>query len=161
MLHRNFVTSPKMGNYLQQLSLRASMARIEPFFRDVLERNPDRTAKGHACLGLASILSSWARLPKLMKDPDMARRMEEVYGKERLAEVLKQGPEANLREATALYERVVSEFADVKYWPDSPGDKMTLGIVAEKWLAVQRASWPSAGPRRRSRARMWTVSSSS
>ena len=34
MLHRNFVTSPKLGNYLQQLSLRSLLAGIEPFFRD-------------------------------------------------------------------------------------------------------------------------------
>jgi hypothetical protein len=90
LLHRNFVTSPKMGNYLQQLSLRTSWAGIEPLFREVLERNPDRTAKGHACLGLAKILSHWAKLPKLIEDPGMARRMEEAYGKDRLAEILKQ-----------------------------------------------------------------------
>jgi peroxiredoxin len=138
MLRHNYVTNRKIGKYLQQLTLRAFWPGIEALFREVLERNPDHGARGHACFGLAEILSRRAKLPKLMNDPVMAQRMKVVYGKEQLAEILNQDPEASLREATALYERVVSEFADVKYWLDFPDDKMTLGVQAEKRLAEWR-----------------------
>ena len=131
LLQRDHVTSPKMGMYIEQLSWRP-WAEVEPLLRKVLERNPDRTARGHACLGLAVIISRTADLPKLANDPSTARGLEEFYGKERLAGLLKQDVEANLREATKLYERVLAEFADVKYSPDFPDDRETLRDKAER-----------------------------
>lgn len=138
MLRRDFATSPKMAYYLQQLSLRSFWPGIDSLFREVLKRNPDRTSRGHACLGLAEILSSQARLPKIMSDPKMAGQFEARYGKERLTEVLRADSEALLREATTLYERVLSDYADVRYFPALPEQKQTLGQRAERWLAAHR-----------------------
>jgi peroxiredoxin len=133
LLRRDHLTSPKMALYIEQLS-RCPWVEFEPLLREVLERNPDRTDRGHACLGLAMMIAHRATLPKLANDPATARGLEEVYGKERLDEVLRQDVAASLEQATALYERVLSEFAEVKYFPDLPDDKSTLAPHAEGWL---------------------------
>ena len=135
-LRRGFATSPKLGEFLQQLSLRA-WPELVPLFREVLERNPDRTAKGQACLGLAQQLAARAALPKLANDPETARKLRAAYGDAYFDWVLGQDADANLREATALHERVMAEFADVRYFPAYPQDHTTLAKHSRTWLAAQ------------------------
>jgi peroxiredoxin len=135
-LRRDFATSPKMGEYLQQISHRP-WPGVEPLLREVLGRNPDRTARGQACLGLAEKLSARATLPKLASDPATALKLRKAYGDAYFESLLKQDAEANLREATSLYERVMAEFADVRYFPAHPKDTTTLAKRAGYWLARQ------------------------
>ena len=78
-----------------------------------------------------------ATIPKIANDPAMARKFEESFGKEQYAEILKQDVPARLAEATALYRRVLAEFADVRYFPAYPTDDRTLGPRAKNWLDRQ------------------------
>lgn len=132
-LRRECATSPKIADYLQQLSLHP-WPQIIPLLREVLERNPDRTARGLACLGLAQQFGAKVEVQKLARDPATASQLREGYGPDYFEAILKEDPETYLRAATALYERVVAEFADVKYFPAYPNDKTTLLKFARSWL---------------------------
>ncbi|MDB5353095.1 MAG: resA 7 [Planctomycetota bacterium] len=132
-LRRDQVLSPKMDEHLVELS-RRPWAEVEPLLREVLEKSPHHTAKAHACFGLARVISGRAKLPKQALDPARARELEEIYGKDRLAEEITRDTEARLREACALYERVLIEFADVKLYTADPLGKQTLGPIAKNWL---------------------------
>ncbi len=135
-LHRDFVTSPKMGEYLQQLSNRPWRG-VETLLRDVLAKSPNRTAQGHACFGLGTKLGAQATVPKLMNDPEMARKLREVYEPEQMDAILRQDVAAKLVEATTFFQRVVSEYADAPLFPAYPQDDRTLGPLARSWLANQ------------------------
>ena len=132
-LGRDHTTSPKMGEYLQQLSLHP-WPGMEELLRDVLSRNPDRTAQGHACLGLAGMMAGHAAIQKYCNDPAMAAKFDREHGPEVMANLLRRDPVADLREAVELHLRVVNEYADVRLFPAYPTDKRTIGPVAQRWL---------------------------
>ena len=156
-LRRDGASNPKIGEFCRELGDLTS-AKVEPLLREVLARNPDRTAKGHACLALAKVLAFRAEFPRYRaEDPDMAMGLEHHYGKPLLDDLERRDVKAMVAEAENLNERMLSEFADVKLLPVDPTDERTIRPMAETWLA-RIASWPSASPLRRSWAMIWMAS---
>jgi thiol-disulfide isomerase/thioredoxin len=127
-----------MRGLVQQVAL-SLCPGIEDLLRDVLSKNPDRTAQGLACQGLANLLDGYANLPRLRaQDPEMARRLEQGVGKDNLDRIARRDAAALLREAEELHERVLAEYADVRLYPEFPLDKQTIGKASETWLAARR-----------------------
>ena len=120
-LRRDCASNPKIAEFCRQLGELPS-GKVEPLFREILTKNPDRTAKGHACLVLARVLAFRAEFPRLRaQDPEMAKGFERHYDKSLLDELDRRDTKAMVAEAESLYERILSEFADVKLLPSRPG----------------------------------------
>jgi hypothetical protein len=84
------------------------------FLQAVLEKNRHRPAQAQACLALAQQTENRLRLARQFKEqPNMAKRYENFMGKEAVEALVKAGPEKLSKEAEALYERIVKDFADV------------------------------------------------
>ena len=137
-LRRDCAADPKIGELCRQLGYLPS-AKVEPLFREILAKNADRTAKGHACLALARLLAFRAELPRYRaQDPEMAKGLERHYDKSLLDELDRRDVTAMVAEAETLYLRVLSEFADVRRVPSNPKVHRTIGPEAETWLAARR-----------------------
>jgi thiol-disulfide isomerase/thioredoxin len=137
-LRHDCPSDPRIGEFCRELGQLPS-AKVEPLMREVLARNSDHTAKGHACLALASVLAFRAEFPRYrVQDPEMAKGLERHYGKALLDELERRDVEAMVAEAERLYERVLSEFADVKLLPGDSSDQQTIRPAAETWLAGHR-----------------------
>ena len=133
---RNYATSPRMGEFLQQMALHP-WPGMEELLRDVLARNPDRSSRGMACFGLAGMMAGHAAIPKLANDPEMAATFDRMHGPDVMAAILKRDHESDHAEAVALHRRVVAEFANVPLFPADPKDPRTLGPFAQRWLDNQ------------------------
>jgi len=82
--------------------------------------------KAAACMALADQYQSRAQLAGRLDDPALAKRVEQLLGKDVLEDLKKQGEEGLNKKAEALFERVVKEFPDAK---DARGNR--LGPLAE------------------------------
>jgi thiol-disulfide isomerase/thioredoxin len=137
-LRRDHAADPKMGNYLQQIGL-STGPRVEALLREVLARNTDRTARGHATQALGNLLGWTAEGPAYFaKNPDQVGDYEKIHGKAMLDWLTSHDPTAAIAEAESLHERVVAEYADVRLFPAYPTDKQTIGDSSVRWLASRR-----------------------
>ncbi len=103
-LIRSHVQDPKIAFFCARMVYDNS-PQSERFLREVLAKNPDREAKGHACLALGQRLKMAA---------------ERAGSKEK--------SESMTREAESFLERVAREFGDIKFF------RGTLGDVAKNEL---------------------------
>ncbi len=137
-LRRDCASDPKIGEFCRELGQLTS-AKVEPLLRAVLLRNPDHTAKGHACLALAKMLAFRAEFPRYRaEDLEMAMGLEHHYDRVLLDDLDRRDVKAMVVEAENLHERVLFEFADVKLLPADPTDERTIREMAETWLAAHR-----------------------
>lgn len=112
---------------------------VEALGRAILEKNPNREDRGHACSSLASALEYKASMIRRMRDdPKYAKAKRESYGPE-IDRLIREGdPEKMEAETERLRERVIAEFGDVPLnLPDWP-DKRTIGQIETGLLFAQR-----------------------
>jgi hypothetical protein len=118
----------------------------ERLFREALAKSPHRKTRGLVCYSLSRYLdyqASFVRLEKLIdpsqRDDFGAPLQRESWGQDYQDRLRKMSAEALEREAAALYERVVKEFADLPLEnPGSdrglPGRPTNLGGAAQIYL---------------------------
>ena len=82
-------------------------------FQAVLEHNPDRATRGRACLDLAQYHAELANFTHILNTPGLKPWQAQAYTEERLDPFRKLEPTQLDAEAGRLYERVMTEFADV------------------------------------------------
>jgi hypothetical protein len=108
---------------------------VEVLLRAVVEKNPDRDAKGKATLALGQYLKRQSETVRSIKDdPQAAKRAESMYlaqgydkaGFDRLA---RRDPDAILKDAEAAFERAEKDFGDVVTFRDR-----TVGKAAKAEL---------------------------
>ena len=129
-LRRDWLLEPEMAIACGPLWA-CPVPLAEALLRDVLARNPDRTARGQACFALANRLDRYAGPPKPSGKlhPDAANLDPQVRADTELQN------RARRQEARGLYERIVREFADVKQFIRLNFDEeQTIGTAAEVWL---------------------------
>jgi AhpC/TSA family len=98
----------------------------ETFLRTVLAKNSHREVQGAACLRLAQLLAGRVEKLELLKEqPGLARRYEELFGKEYIEALRGRDRASVMKEAEALYEQASEKYGDVKL----PYDE-TVGEVA-------------------------------
>jgi thiol-disulfide isomerase/thioredoxin len=85
------------------------------FIEEVLVKSPHRAVRADALERLAHYKLSFATafLGTLRKDPESAKRMERVWGKEILKAALDADPDRMRKEGERLYEQLAKEYADV------------------------------------------------
>jgi hypothetical protein len=133
LLH-DHIQSEKMATVLPSLAYTFQDKDIQKFLRAVLEKNKHRPAQAQACLALAQGAENRLSLAKRFKEqPEMAKNYEGILGKEVVEALVKGGPEKVSKEAEALYERIVKDFADV-----ADPDGGTVGEKANEKLEALR-----------------------
>ena len=137
ILRRDWLREPEVA--VVCYSLRGSrVPQVPPLLREILERNPDRSAQGLACSALAHQADALSRLPTLVAEDDRAaRRLADYFGPDVIEDARRRQPEL-AAEAEALYDRVVREFADVKIDLEHPEIDRTIGTTAREWLDQHR-----------------------
>lgn len=87
----------------------------ESFLRAVLASNRHAHVRGAACLALGHLLYHRQQRIALCKEqPDLAEQFARLYGKEYIAELMRQDPQAVLKEAEGLLAQAAAEFAAVE-----------------------------------------------
>jgi thiol-disulfide isomerase/thioredoxin len=86
------------------------------FLEAALERSPSKLVRGAACLGLARTEHTTARLARRLRDPITSRPLTERWSKspETLAMLRTVNPDAHDRRAEGYFDRVATEFGEVK-----------------------------------------------
>jgi hypothetical protein len=128
LIRRDHIGSDKLG----PLCLRVSYGfceEYETFLRAVLARNPHRHIQATACLSLGRFLNNrMQRLDLCGEQPELAKGFASLYGKEYLAELLRQDRDKVFKEIEALYEQAAEKYGDVKL---PGGDAVTERARAE------------------------------
>jgi hypothetical protein len=111
---RDYVRSDALGPLCSRVSY--GFAReYETFLRAVLEKNPHKSVLAIAHLSLAHFLHARRHRIELCKEhPQLAKEFEGLYGKDYLAELLRQDGEKVFKEVETLFERVAEKYGDVK-----------------------------------------------
>jgi len=136
ILLQGHVRDPGMGQVCGRIFYFVHAPVAETLIRCVLAEHPDRGDRGRACHALATYLRHQAKMVRLIREKP-AKIDEYVHERHTAATaqlVKKADPDALDRQAVALLERVVAEFADV---PDGY-DKRPLGTIAEGELFAIR-----------------------
>jgi hypothetical protein len=124
LIQRDHLGSDKLGPLCQRVSWGFGKEH-EGFLRAVLAKNPHRHVQATACLSLGRFLNNrWQRLDLCQLQPDPAREFGGLYGKDYVAELLRQDRDRALKEIEAVFEQAAQKYGEVKL-PD--GD-----LVAER-----------------------------
>ncbi|MFO0891832.1 MAG: TlpA disulfide reductase family protein [Isosphaeraceae bacterium] len=130
ILERGYTREPRQdGAYLATAALVLfQYPDAERLLRRVLDENPDREARAAACTWLAEHLLQQAKMVRRLRaNPEEAKLYEKYTAATPIGTFLKtKDPDALDRQAEAILQRVVAEFADVTL----PDAKRTLGDTA-------------------------------
>ncbi len=123
-------------------------AECETFLRTVLAKNSHRDVQGAACLRLAQLLAARVEKLDLMKEqPEMARRYEELFGKDYM-ETLRQRDRATaMKEVEAFYEQASEKYGDVKLpYNETVGEVASTDLFEIRNLTVGKVPPDFEGP---------------
>ena len=89
-------------------------ARAEPLLREIMQRHPDESTRGHACFYLARLLDSEAALVEQIEaHPELETRVRQYYGKLYGQHLLTLDPDELEEERETLYEELERSFPTV------------------------------------------------
>jgi thiol-disulfide isomerase/thioredoxin len=130
------VREPGMGDVCGHLFYFVHVREAESLLRAVMDTHPNRKDRGQACHNLAKYLRMQASMVRrIHQEPARIDKYAHERHKEGLVRFVKDAdPDALDKQAEALLERVVAEFADVQRWYD----QQPLGPVAEGELFAIR-----------------------
>ena len=123
----NYADDERIVDMLSQLNRRPPGAHTPDFLKSLAEKSTNKDVQGNALMSLVSFHKSMANVKPRLSDPGLVKRLPAD-----LVDYLNDyDVEAHSDEITAIYERIVSDFADVK-----GARGRTLGAVAENELFV-------------------------
>jgi RNA polymerase sigma factor (sigma-70 family) len=123
-LVQNHVERRNVGDAASTLQYSVSPS-AEKLLRAVIEKNPDPTFKGWACLALGRYFEHWSeRVRRIRDDPESAKALaamflEEAGDKEYFSRFVGRDPDKLMKEAEAAFERTIKEFGDTSRRGDS------------------------------------------
>ena len=114
----------------------------ETFLRTVLAKNPHRDVQGAACLRLAQLLAGRVEKLDLLKEqPALARRYEELFGKDYIATLQGRDRAGVMKEAEAFYEQASEKYGDVKLpYNESVGEVARTDLFEVRHLTVGKVA---------------------
>jgi hypothetical protein len=137
LLLRDHLQSDQLGEVCKRVHF-GFRQECETFLRAVLEKNPHREVQGQACLRLAQFLANrMERIELLQEQPELARRYENLYGRDYLETLRRQDRSKVLQEAETLYERAAEKYSDVKLpYGEMVGETARTELFEIRYLAV-------------------------
>ena len=114
----------------------------ETFLRTVLAKNSHREVQGAACLRLAQLLAGRVEKLELLKEqPGLARRYEELFGKDYIEALRGRDRASVMKEAEALYEQASEKYGDVKLpYNETVGEVARTDLFEIRHLTVGRVA---------------------
>jgi hypothetical protein len=114
IIQRDHLRSDKLGPLCQRVCY-GFCKEYETFLRAVLAKNPHKSVQATACLSLGHFLNNrLQRLDLCKEQPDLAKEFAGLYGKEYLAELLRQDRDKALKEVEAVFEQAADKYGEVK-----------------------------------------------
>jgi len=114
LIQRNHIQSDKLGPLCQRVSY-GFCKEYEAFLRAVLAKNSHRDIRATACLSLGHFLYNRLQRIDLCKEqPDLAKDFAALYGKEYIAQLLRQDRDKAIKDAEAVLEQAAESYGDVK-----------------------------------------------
>ena len=114
----------------------------ETFLRTVLAQNPHRDVQGAACLRLAQLLAGRVEKLDLLKEqPAMARRYEELFGKDYIEALQGRERASVMKEAEGLYDQASDKYGDVKLpYNETVGEVARTDLFELRHLTVGKVA---------------------
>src|SRR5262249_44233190 len=114
LIQRDHLGSDKLGPLCQRVSW-GFCQEYETFLRAVLAKNPHRNVQATACLSLGHFLNNRLQRIDLCKEqPEQTREFAGLYGKDYLAELLRQDRDKTLQDIEAVFDQAAQNYGDVK-----------------------------------------------
>jgi hypothetical protein len=114
IIQRDHIRSDKLGPLCQRVTY-GFCKEYEAFLRAALAKSPHREVRATACLSLGHYLNNrLQRLDLCREQPELARDFAGLYGKEYLAELLRQDRDRAGKEIEATFEQAAEKYGDVK-----------------------------------------------
>jgi hypothetical protein len=141
LIHRDHLRSDKLGRLCQRVSY-GFCKDYETFLRAVLAKNPLKSVQATACLSLGQFLNNRVQRLDLCKEqPALAREFAGLFGKEYLAELLRQDRDKVLKEIEAVFEQAAKKYGDVKLpGGDTVAERARADLFALRNLSVGKAA---------------------
>ena len=130
------VRDPGIGSLCGRIFHYGHFPVAEALLRSVMETHPNRDDRGQACYSFATYLRLQAQMVRRIRErPERLDEYVHERHRESTRRLVKEAdPEAIEKRAQTLLERVIADFADVKYWYD----RRPLGAIAEGELFAAR-----------------------
>jgi len=111
-IQRDHIRSDKLGPLCQRIA-GGFCKEYESFLRAVLAQNPHKDIQATACLSLGEYLNTRRlRLDLCKEQANLAREFADLFGKEYLAELLRQDGDKAAQEIEAVFERAAQTYGD-------------------------------------------------
>ncbi len=138
LLRKDYVTSDKLHRLCFHASIYDEVStKPEQFLRALHAKSPHREIQGWACFFLGNILRSHAaeakRWREIKDNPAEIKKMESRLNAEVVNRIKTGDPDKSLQEAEKIFERVLSDYGDIK----NPSGQ-TLGDFAKATLFEMR-----------------------
>jgi hypothetical protein len=136
------IRSDKLGPLCQRVSY-GFCKEYETFLRGVLAKNPHRDVQATACQSLGHFLNNRLQRLDLCKgQPELAREFAGLYGKEYLAELLRQDHDKAIKETEAVLEQAAGKYGGVKL----PGGDTVAGRAKAELFEIRNLSVGKEAP---------------
>ena len=136
LLQRDHLRSEKLGPLCQRISY-GFCKEYETFLRAVAAKSPQKTIRATASLSLGRYLSNrLQRIDLCREKPDLAKQFGALYGKEYVADLLKQDRGKAVKEVEAVFEQAAEEYGDVKLDSETIADRAKAELFEIRHLSV-------------------------
>jgi hypothetical protein len=136
LLQRDHLRSEKLGPLCQRISY-GICKEYETFLRAVAAKSPLETVRATASLSLGRYLNNRLQRIDLCRErPDLAKRFGALYGKEYVADLLKQDRGKTVRELEAVFEQAAGKYGDVKLDGETIADRAKAELFEIRHLSV-------------------------
>ncbi len=140
MLAKNHLHDEKLGSVLSQIARTPAIA-AEELLRAAIEKSRRETVRAQACLHLANVLEQRvAVLDQLQKQPELADRVLQYYGKDYGQFLKKLTRESLDKERAHVYEQMLKSFADVPTRDGTMGELATKALFQIRHLSIGRVA---------------------
>jgi hypothetical protein len=142
LIQRDHIRSDKLGPLCQRVAY-GFCKEYETFLRATLAKNPHKDVQATAYLSLGHFLNSRLQRLDLCKGhPELAREFAGLYGKEYLAELLRQDRARAIKEIEAVFEQAAEKYGDVKL----PGGDTVAGRADAELFEIRNLSVGKEAP---------------
>jgi hypothetical protein len=136
LLQRDHLRSEKLGPLCQRISY-GFCKEYETFLRAVAAKSPHKTIRATASLSLGRYLNNrLQRIDLCREKPDLAKQFGALYGKEYVADLLKQDRGKAVKEIEAVFEQAAEKYGDVKLDSETIADRAKAELFEIRHLSV-------------------------
>ena len=136
LLQRDHLKSDKLGPLCQRVSY-GFCKEYETFLRAVTAKSPHKAIRATASVSLGHYLNNrLQRIDLCREKPDLAKQFGALYGKEYVADLLKQDRGKAMTEIEAVFEQAAEKYGDVKLDGETIAERAKAELFEVRHLSV-------------------------